>query len=123
MRRGRGLWARTKADGGMAYPTKIATCCHCGTRAALTLERGRHELSCASCGAPLHDLKALPVKPAAPRPAVSHQRPVRSFPAGPGGKKTKKAKPPRKSKKVKKRKSLLSRVAEEVFDLVEDIFD
>ena len=36
---------------------KIATCCYCGTRAALQL-RGdvQHELACASCGAPLHNL-------------------------------------------------------------------
>jgi len=41
---------------------KIATCCYCGTKAALIL-RGKdsHELSCGSCGAPLHDLKRLPV--------------------------------------------------------------
>ena len=40
---------------------KIATCCYCGTRAALVL-RGdsRHELSCAACGAPLHEMKAMP---------------------------------------------------------------
>ena len=39
---------------------KIATCCYCGTRAALVLTgRDRHELACSSCGAPLHDLKML----------------------------------------------------------------
>ena len=39
--------------------TKIATCCYCGARAALVLNKAQHELSCASCGAPLHDLKML----------------------------------------------------------------
>ena len=48
---------------------KIATCCYCGTKAALVL-RGKdsHELSCGSCGAPLHDLKRLPVEPRAKTP-------------------------------------------------------
>jgi len=44
----------------MLSSTKIATCCYCGTRAALVLGgRGRHELACAACGAPLHELKWL----------------------------------------------------------------
>ena len=38
---------------------KIATCCYCGARAALRLDRARHELACANCGAPLHEMKAL----------------------------------------------------------------
>ena len=47
---------------------KIATCSYCGTRAALKLtEVGRHELACSACGAPLHELKQMPVdKPAKP---------------------------------------------------------
>ncbi len=41
----------------MSYGTKVATCCYCGTRAALVLRgKQRHELSCASCGAPLHNM-------------------------------------------------------------------
>ena len=37
----------------MKHGTKVATCCYCGTKAALVL-RGekRHELTCSSCGAP-----------------------------------------------------------------------
>jgi len=48
---------------------KIATCCYCGMKAALVL-RGKdsHELSCGSCGAPLYDLKRLPVEPRAKTP-------------------------------------------------------
>ena len=67
----------------MGYPTKIATCCHCGSKAALKLDTSRHELSCASCGAPLRDLKMLPksVETAKPvRRAVSHQPDLRHFP-------------------------------------------
>lgn len=90
------------------HGTKIATCCYCGTRAALVL-RGetRHELSCSACGAPLHNLKMLPKTPE--RKAPVHMAP-RTRPAKP-------KKPP------KKRKTFGRKIFEEVFDLVEDIFD
>ncbi|MDF3413197.1 hypothetical protein HKX54_01915 [Sulfitobacter sp. M57] len=102
----------------MGYPVKIATCCHCGTKAALKLDKGRHALSCASCGAPLRNLKALPV--AAPeRPAVSHQPSVRQFAQKPKRAPVKKT----KRRKMKKRIGWLKDMAEEVFDFVEDIFD
>lgn len=96
----------------MGYPTKIATCCYCGTRAALVLDRARHELTCAQCGAPLHDLKMLPVeKPVAQKVQVAR------------GPKPQVAKPS-KSRKVKKRKGFrLKNLVEEVFDIVEDILD
>lgn len=96
----------------MGYPTKIATCCYCGTRAALVLDRARHELTCAQCGAPLHDLKMLPVeKPVAQKVQVAR------------GPKPQVAKP-RKPRKVKKRKNFrLKNLVEEVFDIVEDILD
>ena len=107
----------------MGYPTKIATCCHCGSKAALKLAPGRHELSCASCGAPLRDLKMLPKEAVRSKPAkrkpVSHQPSVRRFPEKHAAAAYKKSKP----RKVKKRKSWLKDMAEEVFDLVEDIFD
>nr|WP_247748332.1 hypothetical protein [Ruegeria sp. R13_0] len=68
----------------------------------------RHELSCSSCGAPLHDLKMLPkrkVTESAPRKhAVSHTAPP-------------------KSKRKKKKKTLFSRVMDEAWDVIEDIFD
>lgn len=107
----------------MGYPSKIATCCHCGSKAALTLDKGRHELTCASCGAPLRDLKMLPRKPAqaaAPRKtAVSHQPAVQTFPEATQAKSYKRKKP----RKVKKYKSWLKDLAEDLFDVVEDIFD
>lgn len=94
---------------------KIATCCYCGTRAALVLRgKERHELACASCGAPLHDLKRLradhptrggPVKPSR----------VRRAPAPPSGR--------GKPRKRKRRKSFARWALEEAFDAIEDIFD
>lgn len=97
----------------MAYTTKIATCCYCGLRAALVLNRDRHELSCASCGAPLHDLKQLPRKSCGKKELV---RPSSVRPDTPAYK-------PRKTKKHKKRKRLLHKLFEEAFDVIEDIFD
>ena len=80
--------------------TKIATCCYCGTRAALVLKgRERHELACSACGAPLRELKMLkaPAAPATPR---------------------------RKPDRRRKRKPLrLRKLLHEIADAVEDIFD
>ncbi len=95
--------------GNMPHAAKIATCCYCGTRAALVLRgRERHELSCSNCGAPLHDMKMLkaPVSERAPRP--------RNFEARP------KARPKRKKKRSK---SLSQRFMKEVWDVAEDLFD
>lgn len=93
----------------MGYPTKITTCCYCGARAALVLDASRHELSCASCGAPLHNIKKLPVKRSAP--------PKRDMQVAP-------PKAVKKPKKVKKKKSWRFKDAlEDIFDLVEDILD
>jgi hypothetical protein len=88
----------------------------------LTLEAGRHELSCASCGAPLRNLKMLPARAdLAPvqRQAVSHRPAVRQFPEMPKAAAYKKAKP----RKTSKRRGWIKEIAEELFDLVEDIFD
>ncbi|WP_187432016.1 hypothetical protein ROLI_009780 [Roseobacter fucihabitans] len=104
----------------MAYSTKIATCCYCGTRAALVLGRSRHELACSSCGAPLHDLKRLPrehpgktelVRPSAVRrfpQAQSPYAPHRNAPV---------------KRRKKKRKGFMKHLLEEAFDVIEDIFD
>ena len=90
----------------MGYPQKLVTCCYCGARTVLVLDKSRHELACANCGAPLHDLKMLPkkAKGKAERVKPSAVRQV--------------SKPVKKSKK-KKLKSWLS----EAFDLLEDIID
>jgi len=102
------------------HGTKIATCCYCGTRAALVLTgKTRHELSCAACGAQLHDLKMLPKREEprpvqrahVPRPGVSsHQRAMSGT-------------PPDHGRKPKKKKSFGRRFLEEIVDVVEDIFD
>ena len=99
--------------------TKIATCCYCGTRAALVLRgRERHELSCSACGAPLHEMKMLradhPASREAPRPV-----PMRTGPM---------AEPARlpqhdPRRRVKRRKGFGRRLFEEAIDLIEDIFD
>ena len=103
----------------MCFPVKIATCCFCGSKAALTLDAGRHELACAQCGAPLHDLKQIPVPaPASAKPAVSPR--LRQFaPSKPA----KPAMKPKKEKYQKRKKSWLKKLTGEVFDIVEDIFD
>lgn len=99
--------------------TKVATCCYCGTRAALVLRaKGRHELVCSSCGAPLHDMKQLhparatasattPARPAKRQriePYESHHRWAQKKPS-------------------KKKKSLGRRIFSEVWDVIEDIID
>lgn len=103
----------------MGYPTKIATCCYCGSKTALKLAKGRHELSCAKCGAPLRSLKSLPVAAKPAKRAVSHQSTERRFAQKPKAVSNKKAKP----RKVKKQRGWLKDFAEDVFELVEDIFD
>ncbi len=94
-----------KLESAIPSPSKIATCCYCGTRAALVLKgKQRHELSCSSCGAPLHDLKMVPK-----RKLVDHK----------GSRVSGRAQMNRK----KKKKSLFSRVLDEAWDVIEDVFD
>ena len=108
----------------MPQTRKIATCCYCGTRAVLVLDRGRHELACSACGAPLHEMKAMPVARTAPQKrAACIAAPVRPKP-----------RPRRYSdddnhyrgyrkEKRRKRKPVSRWVLEELWDVVEDIFD
>jgi hypothetical protein len=94
--------------------TKIATCCYCGTRAALVLRgRDRHELSCSACGAPLHEMKMLRADHAGTREAA-RPLPVRTGPMAEPGRGVRKAKP---------RKGIGRRFLKEAFELIEDIFD
>lgn len=90
---------------------KIATCCYCGTRAALVLDKARHELACSACGAPLHNLKGLKSDHIDKRKA-SHQ-PKYGAPLN----------RQKQNKKKKKKKSGMSRFFGEAFDIIEDIFD
>ncbi len=100
--------------------TKIATCCYCGTRAALVLRgKSRHELACSNCGAPLHVLKMLPIGPErATAPAAT---PARSTP-----KKRQEYREDRKIKRPKKRrktKNFGRKMLSELWDVIEDVFD
>lgn len=102
--------------------SKIATCCYCGTRAALVLtEAGRHELSCAACGAPLHEMKAMPVRKA----ERLHQAPPRraGAPARPDRGKPRK-KPAKRRDRMRKFSPMraFSRALEQAWDEIEDIF-
>ncbi len=116
---------------------KIATCCYCGTRAALVLRReGRHELSCAACGAPLHEMKAIPQprSGSATRKSGAGQGTRRRAPAKPMPvKPVAKAQPRRAApdydddrrapRRGKSRGRLLRKAFEEIWDVVDDIFD
>jgi len=100
---------------------KIATCSYCGTRAALVFDKGLHELTCRACGAPLHEMKSLPQQTdkkrkkvenaTSPRPRATYEEPRgewRDWPA---------------RKRKKRRKPIARRMLEEIWDVVEDIFD
>lgn len=88
---------------------KIATCCYCGARTALSLiGTERHELACAQCGAPLREMKQMPTHSAA------QERPKKS---------KSKAVKPRKIGKKKPRKSPYRRLFAEIVDVIEDVFD
>lgn len=109
----------------MVPHTKVATCCYCGTRAALVLTgQTRHELSCAACGAPLHDLKGLKASATRDHPITKHPKPKKR-PKGvtpnpvwefEASKKTKK-------KRSSKKKNFKKKFFEEAFDIIGDIFD
>lgn len=103
----------------MGYPTKIATCCYCGSRAALVLGRDRHELTCANCGAPLHDMKRFRQDP---KPKACRKATARSPSKTPGQMREPRYDlPPQRSRK--KRKTLMRHLFKEAIDLIEDILD
>jgi hypothetical protein len=96
--------------------TKIATCCYCGTKAALVLRgNDRHELTCSNCGAPLRALKMLPKQPtqaAAPARPTQRKR-VEKYPEYRHERPTKR----------KKSKGFGRRFISQVWDVVEDVVD
>ena len=97
--------------------TKIATCCYCGTKAALVLKTGkRRELTCTRCGAPLHAMKMFPAKRRSDQKSdpTTRQR-VQSYHAG-------EMRRP-KRKKASKRKKVFSKLWDVVEDVVDEIFD
>jgi len=107
----------------MGYPTKIATCCYCSSRTTLVLDRERHELACASCGAPLHNMKSLPrERRQEPKRERTYARPEKA------ARHKKKSRPAygyenARPKHRKKRKGFMRHLFEEAFDLIEDIID
>ncbi|MFP4043086.1 MAG: hypothetical protein ACLFTP_00725 [Rhodosalinus sp.] len=117
----------------MPRGTKIATCTYCGTRAALQFDRGRHELVCTACGAPLHDLKMLradavdPEMHRPPAPGAKGRRRRNDRGLTPPPHRDRRAEPPRpspaKKTRKRKRKSLWRKALSEAFDVIEDIFD
>lgn len=103
----------------MVMTPKIATCCYCGTRAALRLDQVRHELTCSNCGAPLRNLKHMAIEGKDPYAPKDKRKKVKKSKAY--HQPAEYRQPPRKSRK--RRKSLMSKVFEEAFDVIEDIFD
>ena len=101
---------------------KIATCSYCGTRAVLVFDEGLHELTCGACGAPLHEMKMMPqVHDGKEKKAkVKRSRMPREASAAP--RQEWRDWPAKKARK-KKRKPIMGRVLEELWDVVEDIFD
>lgn len=102
----------------MQPQTKIATCCYCSSRTVLKLSaRSGHELACGSCGAPLHNMKWLKTPEKAPakrQQAATYAKPSKSKPSKP-----KHSKP----KRIKRRKFDWKDKLEDVWDVIEDIFD
>ena len=96
----------------MKPQTKLATCSYCGSRTVLKLTaRGGHELACASCGAPLHEMKAMPLE--------RERKPERRGPP----RESYRPRPKKRRSKRRTRKSLWEKGFEEIFDAIEDVFD
>lgn len=92
--------------------TKIATCCYCGTKAALVLRgKERHELACGNCGAPLHAMKMLPERNTQAKTPVRAPQPRHAYQAQ------------RPKKKPKKRKTVGRRLMAGLWDVLEDVVE
>jgi hypothetical protein len=95
---------------------KSATCCYCGAHTILTLfGKTRHELQCASCGAPLRRMKSLRKDHVSDRFTVQSTHKVKQRRA------REKSKDPFRSSR--KKKSIAHRLFDVAEDVVEDIFD
>ena len=105
----------------MPHAQKIATCCYCGTRAALVLSgRERHELACSNCGAPLHELKHLRSDARGDRELVPPSK-VRK---GKRDDRKHRASKSDKGKYRKKKRSWLRDLADDLFDdVLDDVLD
>jgi len=106
---------------------KIATCSYCGTRAALVFDEGLHELVCRACGAPLHEMKAVPLLPEAKQKKPKKKRkpekqPPRRYTEREAHHHDWRDAPARRRRKPRRR-AIMSKVFDELWDVVEDIFD
>ncbi len=105
---------------------KIATCSYCGTRAVLVFDKGLHELTCRACGAPLHEMKFMPQTSEREAKNTSLARQPRPKPRRKAASDHARAEWrdwPAKKRPRKRRKPIARRVLEELWDVVEDIFD
>ena len=117
----------------MPEHTKLATCSYCSARTMLVLSaRDGHELACASCGAPLHEMKwlkspstASPTTPRARKRETGYIPGVHGPEHGPSrGLQKRRAAPSGYDKRRKKRKKpMWKRALSEAVDVIEDIFD
>ena len=118
----------------MPQGRKITTCTYCGSRTVLVFDRARHELTCSACGAPLHEMKALPLSPKHPQPvkprkpagtgiARPHQRPKRRDNDDDDDEDRRKYRYASKKRPKRRRKGFGRWLLEEAWDVVEDIFD
>ncbi len=97
--------------------TKIATCCYCGTKAALVLKgKTKHELACSSCGAPLHAMKSLPQTTERARTPPA-KKPKRKY----DNTHTDRHAP--RPHKRRKKKSFGKKVFSGLWDVIEDVVD
>lgn len=105
---------------------KIATCSYCSTRAVLVFDKGLHELTCSACGAPLHDMKMMPKpaekdrKPVRPSPPSRHRKVLKQSEKRDGQSSRERY---RKPKRKKRGLRLAKNVFEEIWDVIEDVFD
>lgn len=96
---------------------KMITCCYCGARDMFSMGKGKRvALSCLSCGAPVRKMETVRNDSPVPAPAPMPER-VNKHRRRPHYEAVRKRK--------KKRKSLLSRVWDEIDDVLDldDIFD
>ncbi|MEM9499376.1 MAG: hypothetical protein AAGA28_15735 [Pseudomonadota bacterium] len=94
----------------------------------LVFDTGRHELSCQACGAPLHEMKFVPLRPDRKRKNTSKKRKPKAHPPRPGasGRDRPRARwqdAPARHRRKPRRTPVMREVLEEMWELVEDIFD
>ena len=86
--------------------------------------RGGHELACGTCGAPLHEIKAMPLNHTRAKPDKTRTAAKGLPPMGHGSQPKKRSDPPsRKSKSKPKKKKGWAYWLGEAIDEIGDIFD